>query len=75
MAIGHAVHDPRMPSLRDQVLEAMDPQLLPVWEFCEARNVKKITDLEGAPKQTMQLLKNHRLLPEILKYIKERGDN
>ena len=68
-AIGHVVHDPRLPVLKDQVLETLDTRLLLLWEFCEARNVKKITDLEGAPKSTKQLLKNTRLLPEIMEYI------
>ena len=71
-AVGHAVHDPKNVKTSEQTFDEMDSQLYPVYSFCEARDATTVASLESAPDQTQLLLKNHQLLPEIMKYIHGR---
>ena len=71
-AVGNAVLDPLIPVLQDQVLDNLDSRLFPLWQFCQSRDIKMIIGLKDAPQHLQELLKNHQLRPEILKYLHER---
>lgn len=70
--VGHAVYEPDIPELPEQVLDTLNSKLYDLYKHCEARNVLTAAGLEGAPQQLLHLLQDQQLRPEILRYLQNR---
>ena len=75
VSLANTVFEPRKPFSSDGVLDELDSPLLPLYKFCESRNVMTLAGLEGAPAETLQLLKQHHLLPDIMRYLHGKRAN
>ena len=67
--LGYEVHDPTLPALDEPIADLMSPQLLPLWEYCETRDVISASGLESAPSDLQRMLGVHHLRPLMLKYL------
>ena len=72
IVLDHQIHDPLVPILKEDALDALSTQLYPLWKYCESRNINVLSELHGAPEATLQLLKDPKLVAEILRYIQDR---
>ena len=71
-AVGNAVYEPGIPELQDEILDTLNPKLHELYKYCEVKNVLTVAGLEKAPSQIQQLLKDHQLRPEIMRYLHNR---
>ena len=70
--MGHAVYETDFPHPPEQILDAIHSKFVELYKYCEVNNVVSVSGLEGAPQQVQQLLDDHQLRPEIMKYLLNR---
>ena len=70
--VGHAVYESDVPHPPDQILDAIHSKFLELFKYCEVNDVVSVAGLEGARPQVQQLLNDHQLRPEIMKYLCNR---
>ena len=74
-AFGKEVYNPRKPAQVGVITDVMTSQLLPIWQFCEARDVTTTSGLEFAPSEVRRLLGVQSLRPLIMRYLYKRKIN
>ena len=67
--LGHAEYDPRNPQTAEQIREELDPRLIPLYDYCEENNVIVPNQLKHAPSNVLMLFEDHRLRPQIWKFV------
>ena len=70
--VGNAVYESDVPHPPEQILDAIHSKFFQLYKHCEVNNVVNVAGMEGAPPAVWQLLKDHQLRPEILKYLLNR---
>ena len=70
--VGLAVYETKVPHPPEQILDAIHSKFIELYKYCEVNNIVNVSGLEGAPQKVQQLLNDHQLRPEIMKYLLNR---
>ena len=73
--LGVDVFDPRMPDIKETVLDQLDPELYRLYALAESKDVRTVTRLLDTFPGVAGMINDPRLRPEILKLLHWRRNN
>ena len=63
--LGLATYDPAKHESRDQLIENLDVQLLPIFDQCYQASITTVGELMDGPTEYHAIIREHQLLPHL----------